>query len=278
MSTQTQFLKISANTRISTIIRANPAAIEVIASINKHFEKLRNPILRKVLASRVTIADAARIGGTKVEVFFDKLKSLGFVSDRVGEGTKISAPSSQPAFPPLGITLDVRETLQAGQDPFKEIITAAEKLSKNQSMLIINTFEPVPLYAVLRKKGFTHYTDQTEENLVHTYFYRTDKPENNAISGPDFLNSFERLQQQYQHSLIEIDVRNLEMPQPMMNILEALFKLTPEQALFVYHCRIPQYLLQELTARGFAFAIAEPGPDEVRLLIYKIPDHELHNC
>lgn len=277
MSTLSPSLKISADTRLATVIRANPAAIEVIASINKHFEKLRNPILRKVLASRVTIADAARIGGTTVEVFFDKLKNLGFVSDRAGEGANSPATSPQPALPPVGITLDVRATLQAGHDPFKEIMAAAEKLPQNQSLLIINTFEPIPLYELLRKKGFTYYSCQPEVNLVHTYFYRAGQPEVNAEPASEPLKSFESLHHQYQPNLVEIDVRDLEMPQPMLNILEALPELTPEQALFVYHRRVPQYLLPELTARGFAFAITEPEPDEVRLLIYKIPGHELYN-
>ncbi|MDX5436888.1 MAG: DUF1858 domain-containing protein, partial [Pontibacter sp.] len=56
-------MEIAANTKISAILKANPDAIEAIAAINRHFEKLRNPLLRKILASRVTIADAARIGG-----------------------------------------------------------------------------------------------------------------------------------------------------------------------------------------------------------------------
>ena len=60
----------------------------------------------------------------------------------------------------------------------------------------------------------------------------------------------------------------------MISILEALPKLAPDQALLVYHRRVPQYLLPQLPERGFAFAIAEPAPDEVRLLIYKIPGHE----
>ena len=71
-------MKIDQYTKISQLINANPAVIEAIASINRHFEKLRNPILRKILASRVTIADAAKIGGTTVQQFYEKLGPLGF--------------------------------------------------------------------------------------------------------------------------------------------------------------------------------------------------------
>jgi hypothetical protein len=63
----------------------------------------------------------------------------------------------------------------------------------------------------------------------------------------------------------------------MITILEALARLAPAQALLVHHRRVPQYLLPQLAERGFACAMAAPGPDQVRLLIYKIPGHELNN-
>jgi uncharacterized protein (DUF2249 family) len=267
-------LRISANTRISTLIRANQGVIEAIASINKHFHKLRNPLLRKVLASRITIADAARIGGTEVGVIFDKLKPLGFVSEKPGVAAKIPAATPVPQLPPVGIMLDVRQALEEGHDPFKEIMEAAAHVSENHSLLVINTFEPIPLLAILGKKGFGHYTTQLEANLVHTYFYRSGQAEGaNDTMARNPAVSFESLQQQYHNGLLELDVRNLEMPLPMVAILEALPNLNPPQALLVYHRRVPQYLLPQLSERGFAYAIAQPGPDEVRLLIYKIPGH-----
>jgi uncharacterized protein (DUF2249 family) len=278
MNTIPQPILISASTRISTLIRANPAAIEVIASINKHFQKLRNPLLRKVLASRVTIADAARIGGTEVSVFFDRLKAIGFVPE--GEGVAASTPAAtpKPDLPPLGLTLDVREALQSGHDPFREIMAAAEQLPPNQALLIINTFEPIPLLAILGKKGFSHYTGYPETNVVYTYFYRTGPaaPQNNR-QVHDPRAAFDRLVHQYQENLVEIDVRQMEMPQPMITILEALSTLAAGKALFVYHRRLPQYLLPQLAERGFAYAYSEMGPNQVHLLIYKIPGHELDN-
>ena len=275
-STQQQFI-ISANTRISTLIRVNPAVIEVIASINKHFRKLRNPLLRKVLASRVTIADAARIGGTEVDVFFEKLKDLGFVADPAAVAANKPAAASQPDLPPVGLTLDVREALQQGHDPFKEIMAAVEQLPANKSLLIINTFEPVPLYVLLRNKGFAHYTRQPEANLVYSYFYAGGPAVASKAPAQHPVASFESLQQQYRNNLVELDVRDLEMPLPMITILEALARLAPAQALLVHHRRVPQYLLPQLAHRGFACAMAAPGPDQVRLLIYKIPGHELNN-
>ena len=71
-------MQISASTKISTLIKENEGVIDVIASINKHFKKLQNPFLRKMLAPRVSIADAARVGGVPVCVMIDKLRDFGF--------------------------------------------------------------------------------------------------------------------------------------------------------------------------------------------------------
>ena len=91
-------MQISEKTKISALIKANPAAVEAIASISSHFEKLRNPLLRKILAPRVTIADAARMGNTSTQVFFDKLLPLGFVVTETA-GPAATAPAPAPEMP-----------------------------------------------------------------------------------------------------------------------------------------------------------------------------------
>ncbi len=69
-----------------------------------------------------------------------------------------------------------------------------------------------------------------------------------------------------------MDVRNLEMPLPMMTILEAIENLPGDYALFVYHKRIPVFLLPELASKGFEYRINEISNGEVHLLIFKDKD------
>jgi hypothetical protein len=59
------------------------------------------------------------------------------------------------------------------------------------------------------------------------------------------------------------------MPLPMHTILEALETLPLGKALFVYHKRIPVFLLPELEQQGFNYRIQEISDAEVHLLIYK---------
>lgn len=69
---------INKQTRISKIISENEDAIEVIAAINQNFLKLKNPFLRKMLAPRVSINDAAQIGNSNSNEILLALEKIGF--------------------------------------------------------------------------------------------------------------------------------------------------------------------------------------------------------
>ncbi|MCJ8163303.1 DUF2249 domain-containing protein [Pontibacter sp. E15-1] len=270
-------MNIEANTKLSALIKVNPEAVEAIASINRNFEKLRNPLLRKILASRVTIADAARIGGCGVEDFFEKLAPLGFTTTNKAPAVQPKETiAPKPAFLaqlPLAsiISLDVCEDITKGNDPFLKIMSAVDALNRSNALLLINTFEPAPLIAILHKKGYACYTEPKGPDLVHTYFWLAgDGSEaHKATETTAQEQTFEEALTCFGDRVKNIDVRHLQMPQPMVTILSELEQLPAGWALHVNHRRVPQLLLPQLEERGFTVAILEAGPGEVYLLIHK---------
>ena len=52
-------------------------------------------------------------------------------------------------MPPTIITLDVRETIRAGQEPFPRIMEAVGRLRDGEQLRILAPFEPRPLIGVL---------------------------------------------------------------------------------------------------------------------------------
>ncbi|MES3516274.1 MAG: DUF2249 domain-containing protein [Natronomonas sp.] len=60
--------------------------------------------------------------------------------------------------------LDVR-TIDG--EPFSDIVSALESLPEDESLLLINSFEPKPLYEVLEARGFSHETSNPEPDLWH---------------------------------------------------------------------------------------------------------------
>ena len=53
-------------------------------------------------------------------------------------------------------TLDVREILKAGGEPFEEIMRAVASLSPGQGLRLLATFRPMPLFGVMSQRGYTH--------------------------------------------------------------------------------------------------------------------------
>lgn len=61
-------------------------------------------------------------------------------------------------------TLDAR-TLD--EPPFGPIVDALDDLGADESLLLVNGFEPVPLYDVLAERGFAHETERVDEEEWH---------------------------------------------------------------------------------------------------------------
>jgi len=266
--------KINANTKIGHLLKAHPDALETIISIDPKFNKLRNPLLRKVLAGRASIAMAAKIAGCEVATFFNKLKPLGFEIDAdtlpiVEEKKELPAFISSLSKSKI-IDLDVREDLAAGKDPLNLILAKIKSVQAGEALKVINTFEPIPLIKMLEKKGFAIYADVISPDLVETYFYKKTNETTIDVQPKEGEGSgWDDVMQRFSDKLVKVDVRELEMPQPMLTILAELEKLTEDSALFVYHKRIPVFLLPELAERKLDYRIKEISEGEVHLLIFK---------
>jgi uncharacterized protein (DUF2249 family) len=269
-------MQINADTKIAAILKEKPAALNAIISINSKFEKLRNPFLRKLMAARTSIGMASKISGSSLEDFYAKLEPLGFEIDK----TIVHHIKTEKQPPPVFfktinskqvIEFDVRPIINSGEDPLRSIVKKVKEISKGQVLKIINSFEPTPLILLLKKQGFESYVDLVNEQLVETYFYKKDNTKVEINEPTSAASDWDHYVQKFNNKTKTIDVRELEMPQPMLTILDSLDHLSPENALFVFHKRIPVFLLPELKNRDFDFRIKEINDNEVHLLIFK-PD------
>jgi TusA-related sulfurtransferase len=265
---------ISANTKIASLLKHNPDALEALVSLSPRFTKLRNPVLRKIIAARTSIAMASRIGGCSVQDFFNKLLPMGFEIDKAlaePENVNHVVPEFMKNISADNIIeLDVRPVIEKAKDPLNIIIDKVRSLEKGQVLKIINSFEPTPLIHLLGKQGFISYAEKIDSGIVNTYFYKKgDNIPVKEIIEKDIAKGWDEILNRFNDKIETIDVRSLEMPLPMHTILEALKKIPPDKALFVYHKRIPVYLLPELEDQQFSYRIKEINDAEVHLLIYK---------
>jgi len=217
----------------------------------------------------VTIAEAARIGKCSIEEIFAVLRPLGFIM--VDTPTPVeSTMEVQPTIPERTFhrSLDVRETIAAGYDPFQRIMQEVKSLKASQTLLLINSFEPVPLIRILRQQGFEIEVFQGDTDTFYTYITHisdASKPVQKNITTEDH---FQLIADRFHGRFQKIDVRALPMPQPMVAILLALETLPENMALFVEHKKVPLFLLPELHEKQYA-VVHQCTDQGVQLIIYK---------
>lgn len=60
---------------------------------------------------------------------------------------------------PATRSLDVRGVIAGGGEPLEEILAAAEQVPLGGALDLVAPFEPLPLYAVMRRRGFAHQVE-----------------------------------------------------------------------------------------------------------------------
>lgn len=270
------FKLITKDLKISRLLTDYPGSLDVLLNVSPHFQKLQNKLLRKALAGRVTVEQAASIAGVDLKVLLSELKNLE--KNQTNENVQGFEPienkknreGGKPAYlKSLGskqiITFDVRPILEAGKDPLKEILHKVKKLRKGNALLIINSFEPIPLYDLLGKKGFSHWSEFNADRWF-VYFFNDKNAvffdDEDELTIPEIdINDFE--------SIVKLDVQSLPAPEPMIKILENLNRIDEKTVMLVYHHREPLLLYPKLNERGYEAACKKIDDDKYQILIMK---------
>lgn len=147
--------------------------------------------------------------------------------------------------------LDVRPMLRAGKEPFQAIMDAVSALAPGQSLRLIAPFRPVPLFSVMANRGFAA-SDRPLDGGDWEVTFAPAEPianadENLALGSSPSATS-------WGIPIEELDLVDLEPPEPMVRILEALEDLKPGDVLFALLAREPVFLFPELAKRQHEWA------------------------
>lgn len=272
-------MKISDSTTISELIKANKNSIGAIAGVAAPLQRLKNPVLRRVMASRVTIAEAAKMGGCTVEALIAALEPLGFTYEKstVVAVTATSEPQWLLQAEENNITrYDVRPIIASGSDPLKAILAKFKDVPPGGILCIINSFVPTPLIHLLeQEKAESSYVDMVSDKESHTYFLKKQKgteikkEHNDKVMMNDAV-SFQSLYDSFPEERIKkTDVRSMEMPMPMQTILNELSMLPRGNMLYVHHKRVPVYLLEELADKNYEVHIHTVDESNVKMILFE---------
>ncbi|HEX6909911.1 MAG TPA: DUF2249 domain-containing protein [Longimicrobium sp.] len=268
---------IRAEDRVSRVLAQDEGLVDVLAAASPHFERLRSPAMRRVMARLVTVGQAARIAGVPVDELLARLNAAAAgpptasnESNEVKEMTteERTAEGMPPALAGVPearvVDLDVRDALRRGEEPFSRIMAARQALPRGHVLRLRAIFEPAPLYAVMGKQGFLHWTETLAPDDWRVWFYRADEAPARAASAPvDGGDAAEDAGE----GVVVLDVRGLDPPEPMARTLAALETLPEGATLVQLNVRTPQFLLPRLDEAGWQYEVREQGDELVRVFI-----------
>lgn len=145
--------------------------------------------------------------------------------------------------------LDVRPILRDGGEPFSVIMQAVAALAPGQSLRLLATFKPIPLFQVLGARGFEPSAREIgngDWEIIFTPFDKTGQERQAAQAGATSAASGD----QWPEPVSELDNRYLEPPEPMVRTLEGVEALAPGQTIAALLPREPVFLIEEIEARG----------------------------
>jgi uncharacterized protein (DUF2249 family) len=259
-------MAVSPDMKVSEVLRKHPELLDVLVSQSPEFQRLRNPVLRKVMARLVTLRQAAAIAGIDPPELVAALnRALGVEeapSEGAGPGSRTGPRPSWARDDLVAVELDVRDMQRRHEEPFSRIMQAVSSVQPGRIFKLRNTFEPFPLYEVLGRRGFAAWAERLADDDWVVYFYREAEPDEanrrEADTLPDAVVP-DRV----------LDIEELVPPEPMVKILTALEEMAPGQTLLVNHLRRPIYLLQILDERGYPYRLEERQEGRVQIYIRK---------
>jgi hypothetical protein len=302
---------VAPTDRVSDVIARDEALVDVFVRAAPHFSKLRNRAMRRVMARLITVEQAARTAGIPSEKLVHDLNSaLGFADrpadvpatetkhqvtggeapelggrSQPGGGVRDGADAASPGRPadaPIR-EVDVREDLRSGNEPFSKIMAAVAALGDGETLRLRTTFEPVPLFTVLGKRGFVHESEEHAADDWSVWFWRpaggagdrasSTPPVDASIDGSAAATSTADVPSvagiTADEKTLVLDVRGLNPPEPLMRTLAALETLPEGHELLQINARVPQFLFPMLVERGFACEVDESHADRVLVRIWR---------
>ena len=148
---------------------------------------------------------------------------------------------------PEWIDLDVRPMLATGREPFALIMNCLDTMESGQGLRLTAPFFPEPLVDILEQQGWT--------------------AESSALEGDDWEVRIFRAEAPASPREVELDLRELAPPEPMVRILECLESMDADERLVALTPFYPENLFPVLEERGFRWEVEKEDGRTCRVTI-----------
>ncbi len=256
---------ILASTKLRDAFSEHPKLKDTLIEMSPKFEKLKNPLVFKVVERWVTFGDIARVGNLSVcEVLHRVNSAIGMEKElfkRAPECVKeIETDEGREGERPDWLE-NIKERLLIdvrGRDGFflNEILFALKTLRLDQILLVINSFYPAPLIKMLREAGYEFFYENphTEEHRLYI---------KKVVKEGDWRSRKEEFD--------ILDVRGWK-EDPFSEILKKANEIAPGEGFRLVQFFYPAPLINMIEPMGFETEVERRGEHEYHIYFYKKED------
>lgn len=185
-------IKVTPESKLSKALQLHPDVLDYIVSLNPHdFERLYNPLMRKLLPQRITITRLAQMTNlplAELLVNIHEKAHLSLETADLQEIALLAAASMQsplpqnPKTPPSWISDPIIRTVdlldsddRLDTDPFVPLFPVINHAKEGDVILLKHRWEPQPLYDVWQKLNIQHFAIQMTEDEWWIYLRKGKK-------------------------------------------------------------------------------------------------------
>jgi hypothetical protein len=174
-------MTIASDMTIARLLEEHPELLDFLAGYHPHFGRLRQRLVRRVMAPRVTVAQAARLAGVPPDELLAALcRAAGQPEPPPGPALTVQQNAGGIPRPrelaEVGaehiVRLDVRGDIKSGAVPLPRIMNVVKTLEPHEALALRTAYEPIPLFSLLGARGFAHWIEREEPDDWLIWFYR----------------------------------------------------------------------------------------------------------
>ncbi|HLL14553.1 MAG TPA: DUF2249 domain-containing protein [Pyrinomonadaceae bacterium] len=182
---------VTSDMTVKEALNINEHMLGAFVWLAPEFERLRNPALRKVMAGRVNVEQAARIGRIPLTEALYVL-NLAAGEDETALTQELIALNpecfncreSNPTLKPREILrlqdtdrlvhlVDVMPQAERAEDPQPAILRELNALRSAEEVLLVrHPFDPIPLRDLLERRGYASWAEERRPHEWYIYFFR----------------------------------------------------------------------------------------------------------
>ena len=169
-------LIITPKTKIFDLLQAYPELEQVLIDAAPPFRKLKNPVLRKTVTKITNLGQAAAVAGIPTGDLVNVLrKAAGQDSLEAYDEAQARYITLKPkwfAAEDVTDTIDIREMLNAGEQPVHEVLSRLKHLEKGKILEMVAPFVPAPLLDKTLSLGYLHWLKKMSGEEFRVYFFQ----------------------------------------------------------------------------------------------------------